>query len=299
MQTLYTLESMGAAKPEGYQQGATILDEKLKRGLDLFVIVLEYLRQTTAYASVKATARASKYLPTQEDLNASTKIAENTFLQLLTNNKTYLEKSKEAYIQHAIHDEWIRKLFLQLETTPEYENYIADNERNAKSEKNIIRFIWEELILKNESLMEYFGEELNGWEDDKAMTVMLMDNFFKSPSRVDFSEMISKEKRNYSHDLLRTVLEKKELNTELIQPKLVNWDSDRVALIDLLVLQMGVCELLYFPTIPTKVTINEYIEIAKSYSTQQSGQFVNGVLDNILKDLEKDNRIRKQDRIRK
>ena len=83
---------------------------------------------------------------------------------------------------------------------------------------------------------------------------------------------------------------------ELIEPKLKNWDKDRVALIDLLLLRMGVCELSYFPTIPTKVTINEYIDIAKQYSTPQSGQFVNGVLDNILKDLVKADKINKTDR---
>ena len=83
---------------------------------------------------------------------------------------------------------------------------------------------------------------------------------------------------------------------ELIEPKLNNWDKERVALIDLLLLRMGVCELLYFPTIPTKVTINEYIDIAKQYSTPQSGQFVNGVLDNILKDLVKEGKIQKEER---
>jgi N utilization substance protein B len=94
-------------------------------------------------------------------------------------------------------------------------------------------------------------------------------------------------------------MDKEAFCMELIQPKLNNWDAERVALIDLLLLRMGVCELLYFPTIPTKVTINEFIEVAKMYSTPQSGQFVNGVLDNILKDLERENKIVKQERNRK
>ena len=89
---------------------------------------------------------------------------------------------------------------------------------------------------------------------------------------------------------------KEETCLELIGPKLNNWDKERVALIDLLLLRMGLCELLYFPTIPSKVTINEYIDIAKQYSTPQSGQFVNGVLDNILKEQVKENKIKKVDR---
>lgn len=299
MQTLYTLESMDIATPEGYEQGLTILNEKLKRGLDLFVISLEYINKIAGYASKNAAARASKYLPTQEDLTASTKIVDNSFLKTLTTNKSFIEKAKEPSIIHGLNDEWIKKLFLKLETTDEYKAYIANEERVQKSEKEIVRFIWEKVMLDNENLMEHFGEELNDWEDDKEMTMMLMENFFKNNSKVDYSKMVSTEKREYSHELLKTVLEKKEYCMELIQPKLTNWDMERIALIDFLLLRMGVCELLYFPTIPTKVTINEYIEIAKRYSTLQSGHFVNGVLDNILKDLEKANKIRKQDRLRK
>src|SRR5690606_5091199 len=137
------------------------------------------------------------------------------------------------------------------------------------------------------------------WNDDGEMTVMLMDNFFQKPGKIFFDKIVSDEKMTYSHDLLKTVIEKKTYCAELITPKLKNWDAERVALVDLLLLRMGVCEFLYFPTIPTKVTINEYIDIAKMYSTRQSGQFVNGVLDNILKDLEKEQKINKQQRVKK
>lgn len=299
MQTLYTLESMGMATPEGYQQGITILNDKLKRSLDLFIASLQYIRKATEYASYSAAMRASKYLPSQADLHASTKIAGNEFLKTLENNASFIDKIKDPSITQAVNEEWIKKLFQKLESTDEYIAYIADNERNPRTEKQIIRFMWEKVMLENEGLMDYFSEELSGWEDDKEMTLMLMENFFKNVGKIDYSKMITAEKREYSHELLRTVLEKKDYCMELIEPKLTNWDMERVALIDLLLLRMGVCELLYFPTIPTKVTINEYIELAKLYSTLQSGHFVNGVLDNILKDLEKDNKIRKQDRIRR
>ena len=126
-----------------------------------------------------------------------------------------------------------------------------------------------------------------------------MQNFFNGGAKVEFSKLLSSEKREYAQDLLLAVIDKEPYSTELILPKLNNWDKDRVAMIDMLLLRMGVCEFLYFSTIPTKVTINEYIDIAKQYSTPQSGQFVNGVLDNILKDLVKDNNINKTDRNKK
>jgi len=144
--------------------------------------------------------------------------------------------------------------------------------------------------------MSYFMDELPGWEDDGELIAMLMQNFFKSSAKINFLNLLSGEKKDYAHELLQTVIDKEDYCMTLIEPKLNNWDKERVALVDLLLLRMGVCELLYFPTIPTKVTINEYIDIAKQYSTPQSGQFVNGILDNILKDLEKENKISKQER---
>jgi transcription antitermination protein NusB len=300
MQTLYTLETMEPAEQEkNLKIGANILNEKLNRSLDLFLISILYTFNVARYAEKNAHQRASKYLPTEEDLVVNTKIAGNEYIWEILENNTFKARNSESKLDGFINEEWIKKIYQQLEKEAEYHAYISEPTRNPKSEKNIIKYIWEELILKNEGLMEYFLEELPGWEDDKDMTLMLMDNFFKNSSKINFLNLISVEKREYAHSLMKTVMDKKEYCMELIQPKLINWDAERVALIDLLLLRMGVCELLYFPTIPTKVTINEYIEVAKLYSTPQSGQFVNGVLDNILKDLEKENKIQKQERTRK
>ena len=151
-------------------------------------------------------------------------------------------------------------------------------------------------MLENEGLKDHFMDELPGWEDDSELIAMLMQNFFNGSSKINFLNLLSGEKKEYAHDLLMTVIDKEPYCMELIEPKLNNWDKERVALIDLLLLRMGLCEFVYFPTIPTKVTINEYIDIAKQYSTPQSGQFVNGVLDNIVKELQKEDKIKKVDR---
>ncbi|WP_276134080.1 transcription antitermination factor NusB [Polluticoccus soli] len=300
MQTLYTVATTEPNDQElNKKTGAKLLDEKLNHSLDLFTISILYITRVAQYAELDARQRASKYLPTQEDLNVSTKIAGNEFLWQVLSNQTFIEKTKEAKITHAVDEEWIKKLYQQLTKTPEYKEYAVEQSRDAKKEKAIIQFIWQKQMLENEALQEHFSEELPHWEDDKEMTEMLMENFFKSNQKINFLNLISAEKREYAHNLMRTVIDKTDYCMEFIKPKLVNWDAERVALIDLLLLRMGVCEMLYFPTIPTKVTINEYIEIAKLYSTPQSGQFVNGVLDNILKDLEKENLINKQERTRK
>lgn len=300
MQTLYTLASFEPGEPDADKKlSSNILNDKLSRSLDLFTISILYTLRVAQYAETDALQRASKYLPSQEDKNVSTKIAGNEFIWQVLDNGTFKEKLKEAKLEHYLNDEWVKKIYQQLTKTPEYIAYTEAQQRDAKTEKAIIRFIWEKQMLENEALQTYFAEELPGWEDDREMTLMLMENFFKSSSKINFLNLISSEKREYAHNLMHTVMDKEEYCMSLIQPKLINWDAERVALIDLLLLRMGVCELLYFPTIPTKVTINEYIEVGKMYSTPQSGQFINGVLDNILKDLEKEKLINKEERQRK
>jgi len=300
MQTLYTLS---ATEPENTElaiyNSVKVLNEKLSDSLELFSSIILYISSIAQYAETDSRVRLSKYLLTESDKNVNTKIAGNDFIWKTISNETFQQKVAGASIQQNINEEWVKKLYQQLAQTPEYIAYTEEQSRDPKSEKAIIRFIWTDLMLKNEEFLNYLHDELNGWEDDKDMAFILMDNFFKNNANINYMSLLSAEKNEYAKTLLKTVIEKADFCMSLIEPKLINWEADRVALIDLILLRMGVCELLFFPSIPTKVTINEYIEIAKTYSTPQSGHFVNAVLDNILKDLEKDKKIQKQDRITK
>jgi N utilization substance protein B len=298
MQTLYSLSTVDpdSMKKTVQQTGASILNEKLERSLDLFTTIILYATRVAQYAEQDAHLRAGKYLPTAEDLAVNTKIAGNEAVWQVLSNETFSEKVKASRLDQQIDKEWVRKLYIELAKTPEYEAYIAEQSRDPRSELAMFRFVWEGVLIKNEAFVEQLGDDLPGWEDDFPMLNMLMDNFFKSIKKVNFLSLISGEKQQYAQELLRTVLDKEDYAMGLIRPKLVNWEAERVAVIDLILLRMGLCELLYFPTIPTKVTINEYIDLAKMYSTPQSGQFVNGVLDNLLKELSNEGKIRKQER---
>lgn len=308
MQAIYALDAyaitpaesqkgdIGPSAEENEKNGIRLLVEKIQRSSDLFSLMLLYISKVAQYSETSARQRASKYLPTQEDLEVNTKIAGNTFLWDLLGNTTFQEKVKEDKLERFIDEEWVKKIYRSLVNADLYKEYTAEQSRNAATEKQIMQHIWKKEILDNEDFQEYIGDEWSGWEDDKEMVVMLVENYFRSHKNVNFLQFISAEKREYAYSLLKTVLQKEEHLMELIRPKLKNWDAERVAIIDMILLKMGVAELLYFPTIPTKVTINEYIEIAKNYSTPQSGQFVNGVLDNLLKELTTANKIRKIDR---
>ncbi|HEY2348556.1 MAG TPA: transcription antitermination factor NusB, partial [Puia sp.] len=121
----------------------------------------------------------------------------------------------------------------------------------------------------------------------------LVTGYLNKTSAFNFEEIVSPDKASFARELVTAAIEKKEVSMELIRPKLKNWDAERIATLDMIFMQMGVCEFLFFETIPPKVTINEYIDLAKEYSTPLSGQFVNGILDNIHKDLVNANRMHK------
>jgi N utilization substance protein B len=183
---------------------------------------------------------------------------------------------------------------MELVKSPEYIEYIEVSGRDKKAERKILEFIFTDLMLPNENFISHIEEIFINWDDDAEMMNALVLNHFNKPAQQNFTDILSKEKWDFSKSLLITVLEKAPHTIELIKPKLKNWDADRIAALDLIILQMGVCEFLYFETIPTKVTINEYIDLAKGYSTPQSGQFVNGLLDNIHKELTAENKIEKR-----
>lgn len=296
MQTLYTLSSLEHGRQGNTDAAASILNNKLSQVLDLFTIAVLYTVRVAQYADVDARQRASKYLATSSDQNMDVRIATNSFVNGMLANKTFAERIHDNKLERFVDEDTIKKVFQQLLKSAEYSVYTSTEAHTSVADKNIAQHIWEKEIVSNEDVLAHFTDELPGWEDDNELIAMLMQNFFRGNTRVDFSKLLSAEKREYAHDLLRIVMEKESYSMEFIAPKLTNWDKERVALIDMLLLRMGVCEFLYFPTIPTKVTINEYIDIAKQYSTPQSGQFVNGVLDNILKDMLKQDLITKTDR---
>jgi len=146
-------------------------------------------------------------------------------------------------------------------------------------------------MLANEDFVSFIEDHFNNWDDDADMLVTLMNSLLQKPSSLNLQDMPDAEKRIFAKELLQTVISKKEHVTDLIKTRLRNWDPERIAVLDMILMQMGVCEFLYFPTIPPKVTINEYIDLAKDYSTEQSGHFVNGILDGIHKDLTAEQKI--------
>jgi len=292
MQALYEGLQENADSPNAAAM-IKALQRHLDDSADLAVTLIHTITEVARYAEKDALARASKHLPTESDLNVNTKLAGNTLLWHILELPSYQQITHQLKPALKIQDEWVRKIYLELVQTSEYQNYILTPLRDKKLEKEILVFIFKELLLPSEAFNDYLEEYYIHWQDDAEMMDALILNFLNKPDTYNFQQFISQEKRKYAQDLLTAVIEKKEATETLIHAKLQNWDPERTALLDMILMRMGICEFLYFETIPPKVTINEYIDLAKDYSTPQSGHFVNGILDSIHKELAAENKLHK------
>jgi N utilization substance protein B len=282
MQTLYTIAALeGETKPG---DAVKILQKHFDQTRQLFIYLSFFLSEVARFAETDAHTRAGKHLPTYEDLHVNTKLAGNEVLLKIKDDPSFKEFVSKDKPESLLDKELVKKIYHELVETKEYKAYTS-NKRDKKEEREILEFILDKLLLGKEIFLSHIEENFSNWEDDGEMVVQLLVNYLQKPGSYNFKEMISGEKWNFSKTLLQTVREKSEHLESFIIPKLKNWDPERIALLDMILMKMGVAEFLYFETIPPKVTINEYIDLAKEYSTSQSGQFVNGILDNIHKEM--------------
>lgn len=292
MQTLYTMDSM--SNEINPAEAVRLLKKQIDQSRKLFVYLVYFLSEVARYAEKDALKKASKHLPTEQDLNINTKIAGNELLWKIVEEKSYVEACNDTKPQLLIDEELLKKTYQALVQTEDYIEYVALQSRDKKGEKNILEFIFTDLMLPNENFISHVEEHFINWDDDAEMMNIMMLNFLQKPGSYHFDEFVSKEKWDFAKGLLETTIDKKPVTLELLKPKLKNWDAERIAALDLIIIEMGISEFLFFETIPTRVTINEYIDLAKEYSTPQSGQFINGILDNIHKELSAEGKINKK-----
>ncbi len=292
MQVLYQL-SVNDQKANN--NALKILQNNLNQTSRLFTYLIYFLTEVARYAEKDASVKASKHLATIADRNINIKLAGNALLWKILENDSYKKALADNKFNFDQTENLVRKIYNELTTSTQYKEYINIQGREPSKEKEILSFIFTDLMLPDESFISHIEENFTNWDDDADMLNVLMLGFLQKPSTLNLQQMPDKEKDEFAKNLLSTVIDKKDYVNELIKGRLKNWDPERIAALDMILMQMGVCEFLYFPTIPPKVTINEYIDLAKEYSTAQSGHFVNGILDSIHKDLVKDNKIHKSE----
>lgn len=293
MQTLYAFTtSKETERPIDPQK---ILRQHFSQTRSLLVYLIQFITNIARYAEKDAYQKSHKFIPTEKDLNVNTKLAGSNLLWQILEDKYFIEQQKKEKPELLIDEELIKKIYNKLITTKEYIHYISIQQQNKPEDRKIFTFILNDLMLNNEDFISNVEELYANWNDDAEMLVQILVSYLHKPGTSDFQRIISGEKEKFATDLLQTVIEKEEYLLEFIKPKLKNWDPERIALLDMIIMKMGLSEFLYFETIPPKVTINEYIDLAKEYSTEQSGHFINGILDNIHKELLLEGKLKKTD----
>ena len=264
-----------------------------------YLLCMMYLQRIAEYNLKDYEIRNHKYVPTEEDKNASLALYHNPVVEALRSNDRYLNRSNRHYIATLIDHDVVRKLFLEFSKTPYYETYSktasAPISEHQYALVNLYKF-----LEKNELFNNCMDDLFPLWEQDQSLVYAAVKRSIRALPQENLFFEHNLPNEEFVHDFGRNLLSRcllydEELQ-ELINPRLENWKEDRIALVDTVLIKMALAEFMYFETIPTKVTLDEYVNLSKDYSTDKSRRFVNGILDRLLKDLTEANRISKEGR---
>lgn len=296
LQTLYAANRDKGMTP---QSAVNLYHKHVEQSFALYIFNILQLRSITKYAVQDHTNRKAKHLPSDEDKNFSSKLYNNELIQSTLENEVLKSLISSTKIRAYLNDDNARILYADLLKTPEYKAYLDNPNCTTEDHRQMLLFLFKYSVTGetyNELMDDYF---LNWW-DDKSLVIGAMKKTIKAMpfdgEYVDSMRPNYETIKEFGETLLLDVLNNNEELLANIEPALNNWDADRVAVIDMVILKMALSELMNFPTIPTKVTLNEFVEIAKLYSTDKSKDFVNGILDRLFKKLDKEGKIKKEGR---
>lgn len=300
LQTLYAYSLSEDKQVKDFEKA---LFKNVEEVNEMYIWTLNLLDEVAEYVVLDQESRAAKFLPTEKDKMLTAKLNGNTFIESLRQNRTYLELVKKYKVSWGFDPEIVRSIFAQLKDSEAYLEYLALEDQSINAEKDIIKYIFKKIILKSVDIEQVFEDKFINWPVDKEVLQAMIAKTFKNfssenPSNNKLAELTPNwdEDEEFISELLKTSVRYGDEYQALIAAKTKNWEADRIALMDILLMRMAISELINFPSIPVKVTINEYIELSKSFSTLKSNTFINGILDKILADLTKEGRIRKAGR---
>lgn len=299
MQTIY---AMHQHKSDHIEKEEKFLFQSIENMQDLYLLMLSALIEIRNKEEEYLNLVSKKHLATKEEKNPSAKFINNQLLKLLGNSTSLLEKLESRKINNwQLNDDVIVYLTEAIKESDLYSNYMSKPETSFKEDKFFIAHLFEKVIAPNEKLYNYLEDHKLTWLDDLPVINTMILKQIKKIQDVQEEFLVPRlykdeDDKDFAKQLFRkTVLNEAELSEKYVD-KTPNWDTDRIAEMDTIILKMAICEFLKFPSIPVNVTINEYLEIAKEYSTPKSSFFINGILDNLVKDLKKEEKLVKTGR---
>jgi len=295
MQSIYAVLQ---SKSDNLPKEEKFLLFNIKKATDLYVLQLMLMVEVRNLALEHLEIKKKNYLATDEDKNPNLKFINNEVILAIAESaevKEFLSKSK--LMDWKDNREYVRIILDDMTGSDIYRNYLNSGDSSFAEDKAFVADFFKNILAPNEKLFDFY-ESLNlSWVDDYPLVNTAILKAIKQLNKEDSIQLsqlkVKADDEEFLVDLFRkTILHQQEFTSEIDQ-KTPNWDTERIADMDMILIKMALTEFLYFPSIPTKVTINEYIEIAKDYSTRKSSYFINGVLDKLLKDYNKSNRLNK------
>ncbi|AOW16625.1 transcription antitermination factor NusB [Polaribacter vadi] len=272
------------------------LKHSVLKMFDLYVLNLQLLVEVQKLAAKRMALSKKKILATKEDLKPNTKFIDNKLINLIAESI-----SIESYIEinnlnnWELDSEYVKIILDELQKSDLYKKYLDTVEDSYKVDQAFVIDFFKEIIAPNEKLADYYEDKMISWVDDiPFVNTWIVRSLSKQKASNNFIIGVlykDADDEAFVSKLFRKTVLKQQNYEQDIADKTPNWEADRIADIDMILIKMAITEFIEFPSIPTRVTINEYIEIAKDYSTVKSSYFINGVLDKISKELTKDKRI--------
>ena len=290
-----------------YQNGSKNLDSaekelffSLSKAYDLYNYLLMLMMALTEYAQKRIDAAKAKLAPTKEELYPNTKFVDNKFVAQLEVNKQLTEFISNQKRTWANDQDFVKELYEKIVESDIYKDYMASGDNSYEADRELWRKLYKTYIFNNDSLDQVLEDQSLYWNDDKE----IVDTFvLKTIKRFEeknganqelLPEFKDDEDQEFARRLFRRAILNSDYYRHLISENTKNWDLDRVAFMDVIIMQIAIPEVMNFPGIPATVTINEYVELAKAYSTPRSGGYVNGMLDSICRELISRNLIQKE-----
>ncbi|WP_121665633.1 transcription antitermination factor NusB [Mesonia aquimarina] len=296
MQSLYAFEQ---SKNENLQAEEKFLQKSMEEMYNLFLLNLSLFVEVKNKAQDFIEKSQQKILATEEDKNPNLKFVENKVFALIEQNDQLNELLEDRKLNHwRRDDEYVQIIWREIQESTSYKNYLETRTSTFKEDKDFIIDIFKNIIAPNEKLYDYLEDKKLTWLDDLPIVNTTLLKLFKKIKATDEKLKLPRlykniEDKEFAFDLLKKTLLNQEQYEQDITGKTPNWDKDRIAEIDAVLLRMAVAEFLYFSSIPVKVTINEYLEVAKEYSTPKSSIFINGILDKLSKEYKEQEKLNK------
>jgi len=271
----------------------------LRRSYDLYHYLLLLIVDITRMYERVIDARRNKYRPTDDELNPDLRLLNNRLACQMAENEELLKYAQQHGVSWADDMDFIKKTLEMILASDVYDDYLKNETDNYEVDREFWRLVFKRIISNNEIVEEYLEEKSIYWNDDvdiiESFVVKTIKRFdeFAGKTQPLMPMFTNNDDYNFVIQLFRQTLLHGDEYREIIDRHTKNWESERVAHMDLIIMQVALAEIMNFPTIPINVTLNEYIDAAKYYSTPKSGSFINGVLDSIVEELKRDNRLLK------